>query len=83
MQNKVVQYILDMKPRTKVNYEVLNSLNMLTVPDRVIQLRFNHVFNIFNCNAPPYMTEQFSLNEGNTREPQTWITKYLELALKI
>jgi hypothetical protein len=42
-KNKVVRYILDMKPRTRVSYEVLNLSNMLSVPDRVIQLRLNHV----------------------------------------
>ena len=67
MQNKVVRFILDLNPRTRVSYEVLSSVNMLAVPDRVIQLRLNHVFNIFNGSAPPYMTEKFTRNEGITR----------------
>ena len=42
---------------------------MLSVPDRVSQLRINHVFNIYHGRAPEYLCENFNINQGNTREP--------------
>ena len=40
---------------------------MLSVPDRVSQLRINHVFNIYHGSAPEYLCEHFNINQGNTR----------------
>ena len=40
---------------------------MFSVSDRVRQLRFNHVFNIFHGLAPAYLCENFKINQGNTR----------------
>jgi hypothetical protein len=40
---------------------------MLSVPDRVSQLRINHVFNIYHGRAPEYLCENFNINQGNTR----------------
>ena len=40
---------------------------MLSVPDRVRQLRINHVFNIYHGLAPEYLCEHFQINQGNTR----------------
>ena len=39
---------------------------MLSVPDRVSQLRINHVFNIYHGRAPEYVCEHFNINQGNT-----------------
>ena len=38
-----------------------SSLNMLSVEDRVKQLRLNHVFNIFHQKAPNNMQDNFVL----------------------
>jgi hypothetical protein len=40
---------------------------MLSVPDRVSQLRINHVFNIYHGRAPEYLCENFNINQENTR----------------
>ena len=40
---------------------------MLHTSDRVTQLRLNHVFNIFNGNAPTYLNQHFVRNDGITR----------------
>ena len=40
---------------------------MLSVPDRVSQLRINHVFNVYHGRAPDYISENFNVNQGNTR----------------
>jgi hypothetical protein len=41
---------------------------MLSVPDRVCQLRINHVFNIYHGRASEYLCENFNINQGNIRE---------------
>ena len=46
-QNKVVRFILDLKPRDSITCDILDSLKMLRVDNRVKQLRLNHVHNIF------------------------------------
>ena len=67
LQNKVVRFVLDLGPRTSINCDKLDSVKMLSVPDRVKQLRINHVFNIFHGKAPGYLCENFNVNQGNTR----------------
>ena len=67
MQNKVIRFILNLGPRTRITCDILESVNMLYTSDRVTQLRLNHVFNIFNGNAPNYLFEHFERNEGITR----------------
>jgi hypothetical protein len=37
---------------------------MLSVTDRVCQLRINHMFNIFHGHAPEYLCENFNLNNN-------------------
>ena len=70
-QNKMVRFILDYSPRQSVNYDVLSSLNMLSVEDRVKQLRLNHVFNIFHQKAPTYMQDNFVLKTARNNGRQT------------
>ena len=65
-QNKMVRFMCGFSPRQSVNYTVLNSLNMLNVEDRVKQLRLNHVFNIFNENAPSYLRDNFVIKRSNS-----------------
>jgi hypothetical protein len=50
-----------------VIYIILDSVGMLSVPDRVCQLRINHVFNIYHGRAPEYLCENVNINQGNTR----------------
>ena len=40
---------------------------MLSVTDRVSQLRINHMFNIFHGHEPEYLCENFNLNNNLTR----------------
>ena len=66
LQNKVVRFVLDLGPRARINCNILNSVGMLSVPDRVSQLRINHVFNIYHGRVPEYLSENFNINQGNT-----------------
>ena len=66
-QNKVVRFILSMELRTSITQEILDKVKMLKVPDRVSQLRLNHVFNISNDLAPNYLSQNFTFNQGRTR----------------
>ena len=58
----IVRFVLDLGPRSRINCDILNKVNMLSVTDRVRQLRLNHVFNIFHGHAPEYLCENFNLN---------------------
>ena len=64
-----MRFVLDLGPRTRINCDILDSVGMLSVPDRVSQLRINHVFNIhvYHGRAPEYLCENFNINQGNTR----------------
>ena len=37
LQNKVVRFVLDLGPRARINCNILDSVGMLSVPDRVSQ----------------------------------------------
>ena len=65
--NKVVRFVLDLEPRSRINGDMFYKVNMLSVRDRVRQLRINHVFNIFHGHAPEYLCEHFNLNNNSTR----------------
>ena len=58
-QNKVVRFLLNMAPRTSITSDILESVNILSVENRVTQLRLNHVFNIVHGTAPNYLTDNF------------------------
>ena len=67
LQNiKVVRFVLDLGPRTRINCDILDSVGMLSVPDRACQLRINHVFNTYHGRTPEYLCENFNINQGNT-----------------
>ena len=71
-QNKMVRFILDMSPRDSINYNVLSSIQILNIEDRVKQLRLNHVYNIFNDRAPSYLRENFVLKSiASTRHTRS------------
>ena len=63
LQNKVVRFVLDLGPRSRINCDILDSVGMLSVPDRVSQLRINHVFNIYHGRVPEYLCENFNINQ--------------------
>ena len=67
LQNKVVRFILGLGSRDSVNCQVLDQVNMLSVENRVKQLRLNHVYNIHHGKAPSYLSAGFHLNHSNTR----------------
>ena len=67
LQNRVVRFVLDLGPRTRIICDILDSVGMFSVPDRVRQLRINHVFNIYHGRAPEYLCENFNINQENTR----------------
>ena len=58
-QNKVVRFILNLKPITKVSFSVLSEINMLKVEDRTKQLGVNHIFNVLHELAPQYLNQHF------------------------
>ena len=43
LQNKTIRFILNLDPRTRITCNIFEKVNMLCVPDRVSQLRLNHV----------------------------------------
>ena len=54
-QNKVIRFILNLKPMTRINYSILSEIKMLKVEDRAKQSRLNHVFNVYHEFAPQYL----------------------------
>ena len=68
----MVRFILDTSPRDSINYNVLSSIQILNIEDRVKQLRLNHVYNIFNDRAPSYLRENFVLKSiASTRHTRS------------
>ena len=67
VQNEAVRFVLDLGPRSRINCAILDKVNMLSVTDRIRQLRINHVFNIFHGHAREYLCENFDLNNNLTR----------------
>ena len=55
----MIRFILDMPPRSSITCNVLQDIGLLTVNDRVKQLRLNHAFNIFHDTAPSYLGHHF------------------------
>ena len=60
MQNKVVRFILNKGPRSHVGQDELDAVGLLSVKDRVIQMKINHVFKIFHGTAPDYLNTYFT-----------------------
>ena len=51
-QHKVIRFILNLKPMTRISYCILSEIKMLKVEDRAKQLRLNHVYSLtFYYNA--------------------------------
>ena len=60
MHNKVVRFILNMGPRTHIGQRELDRVGLLSVKDRVIQMKMNNVFKIFQGTAPDYLNVHFT-----------------------
>ena len=54
-QNKLIRFILDLKPRDHVGHQQFESLNWLPVNKRVEQVMLCHVFKVKHKLAPSYM----------------------------
>ena len=68
MQNKMVRFMLNLRRRDSVKNKELRKVDVLNIPDRVKQLKMNHVFKIKKQTCPPYMLSNFNrLNANNTR----------------
>jgi hypothetical protein len=71
MQNRVVRFILNWGPRTHIGQQELDKVGLLSVKDRVIQMKMNHVFKIFQGTAPDYLNLNFtrtsSIHKYSTR----------------
>ena len=52
LQNKVVRFILDVGPRIHIGQNELDKVGVLPCKDRIVQLKLNHVFKIFNDTCP-------------------------------
>ena len=59
MQNKMIRFILNLGNRAHIGSAEYEKVNMLSVSDRVRQLKLNHVFKIRRGQCPEYMKENF------------------------
>merc|ERR1712121_241278 len=70
MQNKLVRFILNLRRTDSVRNKELRNVDALSVPDRVMQLKMNHVFKIKKQTCPTYMLSNFKrLNANSNRIP--------------
>ena len=60
MQNEVVRFVLDLDPCAHVGQEQLEELSLLSVTDRVIQVKLNQVFKIYHSLSPDYLNLNFT-----------------------
>ena len=60
MQNKVARFILNKGPRTGIGQRELDKVGLLSVKEKVIQMKLNHVLNIFQGTAPDYLNTHFT-----------------------
>jgi len=59
-RNKLIRFVLNLKPRSHIGNEDFIKLNWLPVSDRVDHVTLCHVFKMHNNLAPKYMSERFS-----------------------
>ena len=60
MQNKMVRFIIQLNSRSHIGCNELEKINMLSVPNRVKQIKLNHVFKIWKRTSPEYMLENLN-----------------------
>ena len=71
MQNKSVWFILNLRRRDSVKNKELCKVDVLNVPDRVKQLKMNHVFKIKKQTCPPYILSNFNRLNANSNRMTT------------
>ena len=71
MQNKMVRFILNLRRRDSVRNKELRKVDALSVPDRVMQLKMNHVFKIKKQTCPTYMLSNFNRLNANSNRMST------------
>ena len=54
-QKKVIRFILNLGPMSRIDNPTLDKVNMLCVNDSVRQLRLNHFHDIVHNRAPKYL----------------------------
>ena len=76
-----------MGPRTHIGQRELDRVGLLSVKDRVIQMKMNHVYKIFHGTAPDYLNAHFtrvtSVHSYSTRGTRVAHTISLSLGLKV
>ena len=60
MQNKMIRFILKLNSRSHIGCNELENVNMLSVSNRVKQIKLNHVYKIWRETSPEYMFENFN-----------------------
>ena len=71
MQNKVARFILNLRRRDSGRNKELRKVDVLSVPDRVKQLKMNHVFKIKKQTCPPYILSNFNRLNANSNRMTT------------
>ena len=64
-QNKIIRFIMGVGPRTHIGQTEREKVNMLSVNNRVRELKLNHAHNIFNNRGPAYLAEHFQRRADN------------------
>ena len=64
IQNKIVRFIFNLPARIHIGQAKLDALNILSIFDKVKQLRLNQVFKIRNGSCPIYLTGNFKAVSG-------------------
>ena len=59
-QNKIVRFILNYDCRDHIGPEELEKVGWLDIQHHVVQLKLNHVHNIFNGKGPKYLMSNFT-----------------------
>jgi hypothetical protein len=64
---KLLSTYLNLGERLSISSDIWNSLNILNVEDRAINLQINHVYDIFTVISPTYLCGQFVTNNIHAR----------------
>jgi hypothetical protein len=70
-ENRLIRFILGLHPRTHIGAEEFNLVGLLTVDQRVAQIKLSHAHRILNGKAPEYLqniyTRVNNIHSYNTR----------------
>ncbi len=62
IQNKMIRFIFDLGPRTRITNKHMLDLNILKITGREQQLRLNITHKIYYNQAPAYVQTNFNKN---------------------